>query len=93
VTNNPFNVLAHSGVQTAGATAAFEPHGNLTIDVSALASAAEAVFADNNTGTVVGAGGAIDTTGQLFLQTSVAFTVASASNVATGRELVAESVQ
>jgi len=87
-TNDPFNLTFNISTQTAGATASFEAHGNLTIDISALTTAAEGVFADGNTTTI----GTIDTTAQLFLQTAVAFTVASASNVATQRQMIADTV-
>jgi len=87
-TNNPYNVTLNSSTQTAGASAAFEAHGNLTIDVAALASAAEAVFADNNTATV----GTIDSTAQLFLQHTIAFSAASGSNSATDRQMIADTV-
>ena len=87
-TNDPFNLTFNITTQTAGATASFEAHGNLTIDISALTTAAEGVFADGNTATI----GTIDTTAQLFLQTTVAFTAASASNVATQRQMIADTV-
>jgi len=87
-TNNPYSATINATTQTAGAAAAFESHGNLTIDISALASAAEAVFADNNTATV----GTIDSTAQLFLQHTVAFSAASASNSATDRQMIADTV-
>jgi hypothetical protein len=87
-TNNPYNCTVNSSTQTAGATAAFEAHGNLTIDLAALASAAEGVFADNNTATV----GTIDSTAQLFLQHTIAFSAASGSNSATDRQMIADTV-
>src|SRR5882757_518333 len=87
-TNNPYNATLNTTTQTAGASATFETHGNLMIDLAALASAAEAIFADNNTATV----GTIDSTVQLFLQHTVAFSAASASNSATDRQLIADSV-
>ena len=87
-TNDPFNLAANSTTQTAGASSAYEAHGNLTIDISALASAAEAVYEDNNTATV----GTIDSTAQLFLQITIAFSNASGSNSATERQLIVDSV-
>ena len=87
-TNNPYNCVTNASTQTAGATAAFESHGNLTIDLAALASAAESVFADNNTATV----GTIDSTAQLFLQHTIAFGTASSSNSATDRQMIADTV-
>ena len=87
-TNNPYNCITNASTQTAGVSAAFESHGNLTIDLSALASAAESVFADNNTATV----GTIDSTAQLFLQHTIAFGTASGSNSATDRQMIADTV-
>lgn len=87
-TNDPFNLAANSTTQTAGAASAYEAHGNLTIDISALTSAAEAVYADNNMATV----GTIDSTAQVFLQITIAFSNASASNSATERQLIVDSV-
>lgn len=87
-TNDPFNATLNFTTTTAGASAAFESHGNLTIDIAALAAAAEAVYADNNTATV----GTIDSTAQLFLQETIAFSAASASNSATQRQLIVDSV-
>jgi len=88
VTNDPYNVTLNASTQTAGASAAFEAHGNLTIDLSVLATAAESVFADNNTATV----GTIDSTAQLFLQHTVAFSAGSASNTDTDRQMIADTV-
>lgn len=91
-TNDPFNVQIMASTTTAGASSAAEAHGNLTIDISALTTAAEGVFADGNTATISGSPSAIDLTAQNFLQVSVAFTAASASNVATGRQLIVDVV-
>jgi hypothetical protein len=91
-TNDPFNVQIMASTTTAGASSAAEAHGNLTIDISALTTAAEGVFADGNTATIAGSPSAIDLTAQNFLQISVAFSVASASNVATGRQLIADVI-
>ncbi len=88
VTNDPYNATLNATTQTAGASAAFEAHGNLTIDLAALAAAAESVFADNNTATV----GTIDSTAQLFLQHTVAFSAGSASNTDTDRQMIADTV-
>lgn len=87
-TNDPWNLQTFSSTQTAGASAAFEAHGNLTIDISALATAAEGVYADGNTATV----GTIDSTAALFLQVTGAFSAASASNSMTHRMLTIESI-
>lgn len=87
-TNDPFNCVLNATTQTAGASAAFEAHGNLTIDLAALSTAAESVFADGNTATV----GTIDATAQLFLQHTKAFSNASASNSFTDRQMIADTV-
>lgn len=87
-TNDPFNLQIFLSTQTAGASAAFEAHGNLTIDISALTTAAEGVYADGNLATV----GTIDSTGVLFLQVTVAFSAANAANNATDRQLTGESI-
>jgi len=88
VTNDPYNATLNATTQTAGASAAFEAHGNLTIDLSVLTTAAESVFADNNTATV----GTIDSTATLFLQHTVAFSAGSASNTDTDRQMIADTV-
>jgi hypothetical protein len=87
-TNDQFNVTAWNTTQTAGATASFEMHGNLDIDLGVGNTVADTNFADVNTATV----GTIDTTAAQTLQISIAFSVASASNVATQRQLIAETV-
>jgi hypothetical protein len=87
-TNDPFNMTLNASTQTAGASSAYEVHGNLTIDVSVLTSAAEAVYADGNTATI----GTIDSTAQLFLQITGAFSAASGSNSMTQRQLIVDSV-
>ncbi len=87
-TNDPYNLILNATTQTAGASAAFETHGNLTIDLAALATAAESVFADGNTATV----GTIDSTAQLFLQHTKAFSNASGSNSFTDRQMIAGTV-
>lgn len=87
-TNNPLNMTLNSSTVATGATATFEAHGNLVIDIAALASAAEGIYADNNTATV----GTIDSTAQLFLQITCAFSNASGSNSMTERQLIADVV-
>ena len=84
-TNNPFK-LESTAIAVPGnaALSTFEAHGNLTIGLSASASAAEAVFSDNNTAPA----GTVSSLQLLFLQTSVAFSVADPANSATGRLIV-----
>ncbi len=87
VTNNSINFLCDATTQTAGATASFESHGNMTIDLGASPGLADSVFSDTNTATV----GTIDSTVQLFAQVTGAFSVASASNSLTQRQMLADS--
>jgi hypothetical protein len=84
ITNNPINATCEISTQTVGATAAFEAHGNMVIDLGASPSLADTIYSDTNTGTV----GTIDATGQLFLQVSGAFSAASASNSMSERQLL-----
>jgi hypothetical protein len=88
VTNNSINLNLFSATQTAGASAAFESHGNMTIDLGATPGLADVIFSDSSTGTI----GTIDSTGALFLQISVAFSAGSTSNSVTGRQLIAELI-
>ena len=88
-TNDQFNVEdAKFTVQTAGASGAFEAHGNLVIDLGVGNTVADSVFADVNTATV----GTVDLTASQTLQVTIAFSAASASNTATQRQLVLETV-
>jgi hypothetical protein len=87
-TNDQFNVSASFTTQTAGATAAFENHGNMIIDLGVGNAVADSVFADVNTATV----SSLDTTASQTLQVTIAFTVASASNSATQRQLIVETM-
>lgn len=87
-TNDQFNVSAWSTTQTAGATAAFEVHGNLDIDLGVGNTVADSNFADVNTATV----SSVDSTAAQTLQITIAFTVASGSNVATQRQLILETI-
>jgi hypothetical protein len=87
-TNNQFNVSAYFTTQTAGAAAAFEGHGNLIIDLGAGNLVADSNFADVNTATV----GTLDSTAAQTLQVTIAFSNASASNTATQRQMVIETI-
>lgn len=86
VTNNNWNLDFYTVTQTAGATAAFESHGQFVIDLGSLTTAADSTFADTNTTTI----SSIDTTAQLFLQITYTFSAASASNSASQRQGVVE---
>ncbi|HLZ07939.1 MAG TPA: hypothetical protein VKT80_05075, partial [Chloroflexota bacterium] len=74
--------------QTAGASSAYEAQGSMLIDLSATATVASSVYPAINTATV----GTIDSTGQIFLQVTGAFSAASTSNVMTERQLIVEVV-
>jgi hypothetical protein len=88
ITNDNFSLRSEVTTQTAGASSAYEASGEFLIDLSTLATAADSEFGDTNTATV----GTIDSTAQLFLQTTFAFSNASASNSATQRQLIIETV-
>lgn len=88
-TNDQFNIMGMTNtVQTAGATAAFEPHGNLVIDLGVGNTVADSTFADVNTATV----SSVDTTATQTLQITIGFSTASGSNTATQRQLIVETV-
>jgi hypothetical protein len=87
-TNDQFNVTAYNTVQTAGATAAFEAHGVMVIDLGVGNTVADSSFADVNTATV----SSVDTTASQTLQITIGFSTASASNTATQRQLIVETV-
>jgi hypothetical protein len=87
-TNNQINISGMLSVQTGGASGVFEPHGVLTIDLGAGNLVADTSFADVNTATV----GTIDVTAAQNLLVTIAFSNASASNTATQRQMVLETV-
>lgn len=84
ITNNAASLHAHIITQTIGATASFEAHGRMDVDLGALTTAADSIFNDTNTATV----GTIDATGQLFIQITGAFSGASASNSWSQRSML-----
>ena len=88
VTNNSINGEYVVTTQTAGAIAAFESHGNMVIDLGASPGLADSTFSDSNTATI----SSIDTTGTLYLQETIAFSAASASNSATARQMIVEEI-
>jgi hypothetical protein len=88
VTNNSFNFELKITTQTAGATAVFEVHGNMTIDLGASPGQADSVFSDINTAV----SSALDSTAANTLQITIAFSSASASNSATQRQMIGEFV-
>ncbi len=92
VTNNAIQLPLYLTVQTAGAALAVEAHGCMNIDLVTSISGADTVFCDNNTTTQTGTPSAIDSTAQNFLQVTGAFTVASASNSWSQRQMVAETI-
>jgi hypothetical protein len=88
VTNNKFLLDGYVTTQTAGASAAFEASGDLIIDLGAASTAADSVYGDTNTATI----GTLDTTIVQTLQVTIAFSSASASNSATQRQMITESI-
>jgi len=88
VASNALNLSGILTTQTGGASSAYEAHANLTIDLGALTTSADSIFADTNIGTV----GNIDSTVQLFLQITGAFSAASSSNSITLRQLIGETI-
>lgn len=88
VTNNSWNANIYVTTQTAGATASFECHGNLVIDLGATPGVADATFSDTNIATV----GTVDSTVIQTLQTTITFSAGSTSNSATQRQQLVESV-
>jgi hypothetical protein len=92
VTNNTALFDVETSTQTLGVNSREEASGDLIIDLGALSTAADTIFADTNTAVVAGSPSDIDLTAQNFLQITVAFSVASASNAVTERQLVADTV-
>jgi len=86
ITNNNWNLDFYATTQTAGASAVFEAHGQLVIDLGSLTSTADSVYGDTNTGTL----SPIDTTGGTFLQITFAYSAGSASNSVSQRQGVVE---
>ena len=82
--NLSFSQTSYISTQTAGATAAFEAHGFLDIDLSATAATSLSVYQDTNTATV----GTIDSTAADFIQITCAASAASTSNSFTERQLI-----
>ena len=87
VTNNPFNLQLYSTTQTAGTSSVYEAHGSMQIDLGAATTSALSSFGDTNTAL---SSPVIDSTAQMFLQITVAFSAASTSNSAKERQLVVE---
>lgn len=88
VTNNNWNFNAYVTTQTAGATAVFEVHGNMVIDLGASPGLADSIFSDTNTAV----SSSLDSTAAQTLQVTVAFSAASGSNSCTQRQIIVESV-
>jgi hypothetical protein len=88
VTTNPWNTDLTVITQTAGSSGALESHGNLVIDLGATAGLADSIFSDTNTATV----GTIDLSNLLFLQQTVSFSAASASNTCVHRQMSAPNL-
>lgn len=79
-----WNINLQCATVTTGATGTAECHGTLNFDSGATLAAAASTFNDSNTAAVTG----IPLNGQLFLQTTLAYGTANASNTALAREQV-----
>ena len=88
ITNNKFLIDGYVTTQTAGAAASFEASGTSIIDLGALSTAADTVYSDTNSATI----GTLDTTVAETLQVTIAFSVASASNSCTQRQMIIETI-
>lgn len=88
VTNNKWLIDGWITTQSSGATGALEASGTMTIDLGALTTSPDTIFADTNSATV----GPIDLTVAQTLQITIAFSAASASNVAVQRQMISETV-
>jgi hypothetical protein len=88
VTNGQFNINSIVSVQTGGASGALEAHANLSIELGATGAVADSLFLDGNTATV----STVDLTAAQTLQVTITFSAASASNTATQRQMVLETV-
>jgi hypothetical protein len=91
ITNNPVLFDVESSTQNSGFLRA-EASGDLIIDLAATTTAAATVFNDTNTATIAGSPSDVNTNGATFLQITVAFSVASASNSVTERQLIVDTV-
>jgi len=88
-TNDQWNVTGWITTQTAGATASFEAHGNMDIDLGVGNTVADSNFADVNTATV----GTLDTTAAQTLQVTSTTTVGQAAGFsASQRQMALETV-
>lgn len=88
VSNLQMNFSGEAATNAVGATLVMESHGNYSINIGATNALPLTVYADTNNATVRGAPADIDTTAQNFLQVTCAFSIASASNICQGRELI-----
>ena len=91
VTNDPWYLefWATTGNGDTGSAAQFESHGTLKIDLGAATTGALSEFGDQNTAVTTPS---VDTANQLYMQATVAFSSASASNSVTQRQQICEIV-
>lgn len=82
ITNNNWSLNIAAVTATTGATGNLEVHGPVTVDLAALTTNADTVFGDTNTAV----SGNIDLTAALFVDWTIAFSAASASNTMTQRQ-------
>lgn len=88
VSNLAASISGYITTQTAGASSAYESHGELAIDLGTTGLVADSIFRDTNTAAV----GTIDNTAATFLTAFVTFSGASTSNSFTARQLIVEAL-
>jgi hypothetical protein len=84
VSNEPWNITLNSVTVTQGASGTLEIHGNMVVDLGALATTSDTVYADE-TSTV---SGAINLTGALYVDVTVATSTGNTGNSITQREAI-----
>lgn len=90
VSNDTWYLDCLASTKTAGASSTYERSGNLAIDLLLSNAAADTVFLDPNATAVTSP--TIDSTAQLFLQVTGAYSAGSTSNLMVGRQLIIESI-
>jgi hypothetical protein len=92
ITNNPIIVDLTATTQTAGVASRFEASGNMIIDLAATSVSAALNFPDQNITTLAGSPSDLDITAQIFIQSTVAFSISNASDVMTDRQMTVEII-
>jgi hypothetical protein len=81
VTNQPWNITLNSVTVTTGASGTLEIHGNMAVDLGALATTSDTIYADETTAV----SSAINLTGLLYLDVTVATSTGNTGNSITQR--------